>query len=147
MQTSLSRGIELQKNETETYHTSSPSETEQIGALLSAKLGPGEVWFLIGDLGAGKTTFVAGLLRALGVADHVRSPSYNLIHEYDLQFPVAHIDLYRLKPGEFESIGLEDYLGKHAILIEWPERLEMNLTPTKTIRFEIENGRRSITVT
>lgn len=81
--------------------------------------------YLRGDLGAGKTTLVRGLLRGLGYQGAVRSPTYTLIEPYDdVEPPVVHLDLYRLAdPEELDYLGLRDLLERPGlILIEWPER-------------------------
>lgn len=107
--------------------------TERLGEQLAHGLGDAlvspplmySVIHLTGDLGAGKTTLVRGLLRALGVQGLVRSPTYTLVEPYEVaKGTVVHIDLYRLQsPREFETLGLEDYLRpRHALLIEWPQR-------------------------
>lgn len=91
-----------------------------LGAGLAPRLKVGELVLLEGELGAGKTTLVRGLLSALGVFAGVRSPTFNLIQVYATEPPVLHADLYRLKSGL--GIGIEDYLDDHLCLIEWPER-------------------------
>ena len=105
-------------------------ETRALGARLAAALvaadEPGPfVIGLSGDLGAGKTTLVGGLLAALGHAGVVRSPTYTLIEPYRLAGrDVNHCDLYRLRdPAEFDDLGLRDLLTERSILlVEWPER-------------------------
>lgn len=92
------------------------------GGWLAAVLLPGDVVELHGPLGAGKTTLVRGILRARGWAGAVRSPSFNLLSVYDLEPPVAHLDLYRIESPE--GIGLEDLLDTHIVLIEWPKGLD-----------------------
>jgi len=85
----------------------------------------GAVLYLRGDLGAGKTTCVRGLLRALGASGRVRSPTYTLIETYDLEsLCCTHVDLYRLQGrSEVEELGLRDLLGPGGLLlVEWPEK-------------------------
>jgi len=102
---------------------------------------------LTGELGAGKTTFVAGALAALGHASPVRSPTYTLVEPYELGGrTVAHGDLYRLRhPGELDDIGLRDLLQPGALVfIEWPERAEGRLgTPDLALdfRYAADGGR------
>jgi tRNA threonylcarbamoyladenosine biosynthesis protein TsaE len=99
-------------------------ETEQFGASLLQALPQKCLLFLYGDLGAGKTTLVRGLLRAAGHVGTVKSPTYSLVEEYRLvDRSVFHFDLYRLKdPEELEWIGMQDYLQQSALCcVEWPQ--------------------------
>lgn len=116
--------------------TRSGEETEALGAqLLGAKPGEGascRVVTLSGDLGAGKSTFARGVLRALGAQGNLKSPSYTLLESYELpSVHVIHLDLYRLQdPDELENLGLADYHRPgHLWLIEWPERGVGRLPP------------------
>lgn len=98
--------------------------TEALGEQLARSVTPGIV-YLEGDLGAGKTTLTRGLLRGLGHAGKVRSPTYTLVEPYRFaDFVVYHLDLYRLAdPEELEWLGVRDMLAERALLlIEWPER-------------------------
>ena len=111
--------------EAEQFLAASEEETLALGAELAERFGDGGVVTLSGDLGAGKTTLVRGLLRALGHDGRVRSPSYGLIESYRIGGrDVHHLDLYRLGHGEeIEYLGLEDLITPGSLLlIEWPER-------------------------
>jgi tRNA threonylcarbamoyladenosine biosynthesis protein TsaE len=113
-------------------------ETESVGAALGAFLREGDLVVLGGDLGAGKTTFVKGVARALGVRDPVTSPTFTIVQEYDGPVPVAHVDIYRLKRvQELHDLGLEEMLDDRVVLVEWgdvvapllpSERVEVQLT-------------------
>ncbi len=99
-------------------------ETEAFGAALNRALPQKCLLFLNGDLGAGKTTLVRGLLRAADYSGTVKSPTYSLVEEYELPHRrVFHFDLYRLKdPEELEWMGMSDYLRQEALCcIEWPQ--------------------------
>lgn len=98
-----------------------------LGANLARELRAGDVIFLHGNLGAGKTTLVRGLVEALGHTDPVRSPTFNLVQTFATEPPVMHADLYRV--SGFEGIGLEDYLDTHVCLIEWPDRATGLVSP------------------
>jgi len=90
------------------------------GAEFAQQLGPGDLVLLQGDLGAGKTTLVRGMLRGLGHDGPVRSPSFNLVQMFATSPPVLHADLYRLESSR--GLGLEDDRETHVCLVEWPER-------------------------
>jgi tRNA threonylcarbamoyladenosine biosynthesis protein TsaE len=99
--------------------------TAGFGAKLASGIGPGMRIYLRGELGSGKTTLIRGLLRALGVKDTVKSPSYALVELYVVsRLNLYHFDFYRfLDAREFEDSGLAEYLhGKGVCLVEWPER-------------------------
>jgi tRNA threonylcarbamoyladenosine biosynthesis protein TsaE len=104
-----------------------PEATERAGAQLAAELRPGDVVLVSGELGAGKTTFVRGALRALGVTEAVTSPTFVVGVLYDgAEGPLAHLDLYRLSGLADEDPGLLDpYFGPGTVtFVEWPERAE-----------------------
>jgi tRNA threonylcarbamoyladenosine biosynthesis protein TsaE len=114
-------------------------DTEAAGAELAMRTREGDVIFLHGALGAGKTTLVRGFLRALGYDGPVVSPTYTLIEPYRAgNRDVAHLDLYRLRDGrELENLGLRDLLdGRVIIVVEWPER-GLDDLPAPTVSVEI----------
>lgn len=99
--------------------------TVTVAAALAKLARRGDVFCLIGDLGAGKTTFARGFLRALGIEEEIPSPTFNLLLTYDTApGTVWHFDLYRLSsPDEVIELGLEDAFADGICLIEWPDRL------------------------
>jgi tRNA threonylcarbamoyladenosine biosynthesis protein TsaE len=111
--------------------TDGPEATERAGAELAAGLKPGDVVLVSGELGAGKTTFVRGALRALGVTGPITSPTFVVGHLYD--GPYAHLDLYRLAGMDGEDPGLlEDYFAPEAIVfVEWPEHAQDAFPPER----------------
>ena len=122
--------------------TKSAAETQALAAALAAEMPPGTVLCLHGDLGAGKTCFVQGLARALGVRRPVGSPTFTLINEYPGRKPLAHIDLYRIRgAGDAFGLGLEDYLFHFGgiVAIEWAERAE-DLLPEDCWHVRLEPG-------
>lgn len=117
----------LLPGEPHVVQTASEAETLDHAAALASLLKPGDVVALRGDLGAGKTVFVRGAARALGVPHSagVRSPSYAMVHTYEGGLcPLAHLDLYRIgDEDELEALGFRDLLnGPWIVMIEWPER-------------------------
>jgi tRNA threonylcarbamoyladenosine biosynthesis protein TsaE len=102
--------------------TASPVETEALAARLAKCLVPGDVVTISGELGAGKTTFVRGAARALGVSGPVSSPTFTIGHRYEAPTPVAHLDLYRIAGLDPEEWGdLEPYFDGTVAFVEWPE--------------------------
>lgn len=114
----------------------SAEATERAGAELAARLRPGDVVLVSGELGAGKTTFVRGALRELGVEGPVTSPTFVVGHAYDgRDGPVAHLDLYRLGGMAGEDPGLLDpFFAPDAIaFVEWPERAPGAWPPERVV--------------
>ncbi len=132
------------------FSSSSEEETEIWAQEFSRFLKPGDSIALHGNLGAGKTVICRGISRGLGYEGTVHSPTYSLVHEYQNDPLIYHIDLYRLPNGaDFEEIGVEYYSFNEGItLIEWPERLEdMNVGITHEIIVEhVDETHRSISV-
>lgn len=116
-----------------------PGQMQRLGETAARGVKPGQVVFLHGDLGAGKTTWVRGALRGLGYTGPVKSPTYTLLEPYYLEgFNLYHFDLYRLESAEeLENLAFRDYLdGSGACFVEWPERGE-GLLPAPDCRIEI----------
>jgi tRNA threonylcarbamoyladenosine biosynthesis protein TsaE len=112
-----------------TIVSTSPGETERIAAKLAARLAPGDVVYVSGELGSGKTTFVRGACRALGVEGPVTSPTYTIGHRYD---GVSHLDLYRFEQLTDSDWGaLEPYFEDAIVFVEWPERGVGRLPPPR----------------
>ena len=105
------------------HETSDPSQTEALAAKLAAKLAAGDVVLVEGELGAGKTTFVRGACRALGVDGVVTSPTFTIGQRYPASVPISHLDLYRVADlGGEDPDMLADYIGPDRIaFVEWPE--------------------------
>lgn len=104
--------------------TASAAETEASGERLGRTLQAGDVLLLAGDLGAGKTTFVRGLARGLGVDGAVQSPTFQLVRLHPGPIPLAHVDLYRLdSAAELAELGLEEVLEDGVVAIEWGSRV------------------------
>jgi tRNA threonylcarbamoyladenosine biosynthesis protein TsaE len=102
--------------------SSSPEETERIAAALALELEPGDVVTVAGELGSGKTTFVRGAARALGIAAPVTSPTYTIGNRYRGDPDVSHVDLYRFEGMSAPEWGdLEGYFEDAVVFVEWPE--------------------------
>jgi len=118
-----------------TLETDSAAATEQAAAGIAAGLAPGDIVLVTGEVGAGKTTFVRGACRALGVADQVTSPSFTIGQLYQGTVPVSHIDLFRLESLAGEDPGLLDhYLAPDTIaFVEWPGLAATDLDPDRVV--------------
>ena len=129
--------------------SSSVEETEAVAARLAAGLEAGDVITVAGELGSGKTTFVRGACRALGVTEPVTSPTFTIGHRYDGRVPVSHLDLYRfagVSPAEWGD--LEPYFEAAVVFVEWPEAAREWLPrPRAEVRLRhIDRERRAISI-
>jgi tRNA threonylcarbamoyladenosine biosynthesis protein TsaE len=132
-----------------TRQTSSPEETEELAAALARTLVPGDVVTVSGELGSGKTTFVRGACRALGVEVPVTSPTFTIGHRYRGRVDVSHLDLFRFQgvsPAEWGD--LEPYFEDAIVFVEWPEAGTGVLPqPCAEVRLQHgEDGRRIVTI-
>lgn len=130
----------------------SPAETREFGRKLGARLRPGDLLCLQGDLGAGKTTLTQGLAAGWGSADPVSSPTFVVVNLYRAADgkPLYHMDAYRLENlAEAAQLGLDEMLAEGALIVEWPERIAALLPANRlwlTIEHAAENERK-ITLT
>ncbi|MBR6522730.1 MAG: tRNA (adenosine(37)-N6)-threonylcarbamoyltransferase complex ATPase subunit type 1 TsaE [Oscillospiraceae bacterium] len=130
--------------------TKSEKETQEAGAELVKTLAPGSVVAMYGDLGAGKTAFVRGMTRGLGINFPVSSPTFNVVNEYPGEVPMFHFDMYRLgSADELFDIGWDDYLERGGICaVEWSENVEEAFEPgtVKVTISKLGDSEREITV-
>lgn len=137
------------------FHSRGPGQTRRLGQRLGRLLRPGDIVLLSGELGAGKTVFVQGLARGLGVIDPVTSKSFVLLGEYQGRRPsgqtgvlLYHADLYRLEAEEeAEELALAEYCADAVLAVEWPERAPAILPADHLlVRLDI-SGERTRTIT
>ena len=151
--TSVERPMTPPLPRTIVFCSDKPETTRNLAEALGRRLGAGAVIALSGDLGAGKTAFVQGLARGLGIPrdDPVTSPTYTLVNEYSGREPLFHVDLYRLPPPvDIESLGLEAIDRRQGVVaIEWAERMATeDLGAHLALAFTIEaDGCRTIAAT
>ncbi len=127
--------------------TDSAEATIELGKQYAHQLAPGDCLVLVGDLGAGKTTFIQGLATGLGVKSPVNSPTYLIVQEYEGQVPLFHVDAYRLHDAsELEEIGFDEYLNAGGIVaVEWGDKVPQALPKnSRWIVFDIEGRSRKI---
>jgi len=119
--------------------SSSPEETERIAAAVAGWLAAGDVVTVAGELGAGKTTFIRGAARALGIEGPVTSPTYVIGHRYAGEPDVSHLDLYRYDGmSDAEWGDLERYFERAVVFVEWPEAGE-GFLPTARVRVRLRH--------
>lgn len=119
-----------------------PDATLALGAALAVRLKAGDTVFLIGDLGAGKTTLARGLIAAASGVDDVPSPTYTLVQSYETAdgTPLLHADLYRIEDeSDLDELGLEDAFADSIVLVEWPDRLGTR-TPDRRLEIALTSG-------
>jgi tRNA threonylcarbamoyladenosine biosynthesis protein TsaE len=136
--------------------TQAENETIRLGEVIGRSLRAGDVVLLYGELGAGKTTLVRGMARALGYRGRVSSPTFALAHVYrGKRLTLHHLDLYRLKEGQADELGLDELLNdsRGAVVVEWPQaarwpkrRVEVRLAHAKGGRSIGVSDRRSLPV-
>jgi tRNA threonylcarbamoyladenosine biosynthesis protein TsaE len=127
--------------------SSSPEETERIAAGLASALRPGDLVTVAGELGAGKTTFVRGACRALGVDEPVTSPTYTVGNRYEGRVPISHLDLYRFERSVSEDDwgDLEGYVEDAVVFVEWPERAQSYLGEARaSVRLQLLQSERRL---
>jgi len=114
--------------------TASPEETERMADHFARKLKKGDVLALTGPLGSGKTTFVKGIAKGLGIRDFIKSPTFNLLHIHQGRLPLYHFDFYRLGKSDLEDLGFVEYVydSDGVAVLEWAERVEGELPPATT---------------
>jgi tRNA threonylcarbamoyladenosine biosynthesis protein TsaE len=130
------------------FESHSPAETKSLGRELAARLRPGDVLLLQGELGAGKTCFSQGIGAGLKVKEPVKSSSFVLVNEYSGRLHVYHADLFRLEdPREVFELGLEENAADGLLLVEWPDRAPQEMPPDHLlVRFEVtDHSARHIT--
>jgi len=128
--------------------TRSEAETLDLARSVAARLAPGSVLLLRGDLGAGKTAFVRGLADGLGVPDdQVSSPTFTLVQSYQGRLPLLHADLYRITTAEVEDLGLDEVGQGGVLAIEWAEKLSRPVPGAISILLEdLGDDRRRVTI-
>lgn len=117
-------------------------QTEAFGRNLAARLKPGDVIALTGDLGTGKTTLTKAIAHGLGISEVITSPTFTIVKEYeDGRLPLYHFDVYRIgDPDEMFELGYEEYFyGDGVCVIEWADLIE-DLLPEEAIRIQLEYG-------
>ncbi len=120
------------------YESYSYDETMKIASEIADTLKGGEFIAMYGDLGAGKTAFVQGVAKALDIKNHVTSPTFTIVNEYEGRLPLYHFDVYRISdPDEMYEIGYDEYVDSNGVcIVEWAELIE-DLFPQEYIKITI----------
>ncbi len=133
--------------------THSAEETRALGERIGRTLAAGATVALVGELGAGKTAFVQGLARGLGISGTISSPTFTIVKEHDGPTPLFHVDFYRLeRAGELAAIGFDDYFERGGVVVvEWADRfwdalpkdrveVRIEITGPETRRFHVDSA-------
>jgi tRNA threonylcarbamoyladenosine biosynthesis protein TsaE len=120
--------------------TTNPSETMKLGTEMSNFLENGDILSLTGELASGKTTFVKGILKGFNYEEEVTSPTFTLINEYHVEFPIIHIDAYRENDlNRWIKVGFRDYLNnENIVIIEWADKI-FSLLPEDSIKLSFSH--------
>ena len=122
----------------EEFITSSPQETIDLARKIATTLRRGDILYLYGELGSGKTVFAKGLCLGLGIEEEVTSSSFVIVSEYAGRIPVVHIDLYRLDKTALEMLPIDEYMVNDGItVIEWADRVNKGSEPGLHVRIVI----------
>ena len=123
----------------EKIETRSPAATEALGEKMGQAAKAGQIYCLSGDLGVGKTIFTKGFAKGLGITEHVTSPTFAIVNEYEGNLPLYHFDVYRITCEEgMEDTGYEEYFyGDGVCLVEWAEQIR-GLIPEDAVWITVE---------
>lgn len=129
----------------ERMETNNPEATEALGEKLGREARAGQIYCLSGDLGVGKTVFTKGFAKGFGITEHVTSPTFAIVNEYEGRLPLYHFDVYRIGDiEEMDEVGFEEYvMGDGVSLIEWANLIEEILPENRTeviIEKDLEKG-------
>jgi tRNA threonylcarbamoyladenosine biosynthesis protein TsaE len=121
------------------FESYSAEETRKFGIRMGQEATQGTIYCLIGDLGVGKTVFTKGLAEGLGIDEHITSPTFTIVNEYEGNLSFYHFDVYRIADlDEMDEIGYEEYFfGQGVCLIEWANLIEP-LIPDSAVWIEIQ---------
>ncbi len=126
------------------YESYSAEETFALGKKIANEAAQGSIFCLSGDLGVGKTVFTKGFAEGLGIDEHITSPTFTIVNEYDGKYKLYHFDVYRISPDELFDIGFEEYIyGEGVCLIEWAEIVKEDIPENAvwiTIEKDLEKG-------